>query len=102
MNPSPQGFGFKLSMHLVAGLWFATTSVLWILIFVPWHKDRLKGRGIDMPWIVPRAIWRYAAELAHSGYRGYLPLVIISSIFGSVFLARVLYVRRLHSNLVAS
>src|SRR2546429_9518054 len=101
MNSPPHGFGFKLLMHLLAGSWFAATSLVWICIFVPWQDQLPKGRAIDIPWIVLRATLRCATELVQGEYSAYLPLVLISSIFGSLFLARVLYVHRLHSNLVA-
>ena len=101
MNSRGHGLGFKLLIHLVTGLWFAATSLVWALIFVPWSEDRFKGRGIDMPWIVPRAIWQFANELLHAKPSAYLPLVLISAVFGSLLFARTLYKPALNSSLVA-
>jgi hypothetical protein len=101
MDSRKHSLGFKLLVHLVTGVWFAASSFVWLCIFSPWSQNQFKGRGIDMPWIVPRVIWQSANQIFRDVSLAYLPLVLASGVFGALLVARTLYRRPLSASLVA-
>jgi hypothetical protein len=101
MSSHNHGFGFKLLMHMIAGLWFAATAFVWMCVFGPWQNHLPKGRTIDLPGMVLRASWQYAIELIQAKGMPFLPLILISSFFGSLFLVRMLYENIISANIAA-
>jgi hypothetical protein len=85
---SRPGVGYKSRARILAGLWFATTGFLSLLIVYPLEYGRFKGKGTL--WILPGALSDFCAEVwlgKHDSLYAFLPFFLF---FGAIVGGRIL------------
>jgi tryptophan-rich sensory protein len=97
---SGHGVGYKSRTRILAGLWFAATGFLSLLIVYPLEDGRFKGKGTL--WILPGALSDFWDELVlgqHDSLYAFLPFFLL---FGAIVGGWILNRRARYPNSVAA